>query len=441
MAVNVKAEVPQDLRAKAVAQADILESDHAFLPRTPTGLIRAAGQDSNTRTQFNTARPCTGARARLVSNSLTNRRLSLPKIGSDSPMLIVCPNCATSYDVDVASLRPAGREVRCLRCQGIWRAELPHAEKLLAAANALAPVRRAIEAVAEAVAEEAAMAVEAGSIGGGMAGNMAGSMAGDEAGEEGGPFPEIACERAIGNIAADAACTQADHPIFTPQDGEHLGALWPITPADVTAELSLGRFGNERIEAEHKKITDGLDVERAIAAQDEAAGAELVVGITTIVERRARRQRRERWRLPLPRRQLAILTLLVADAAIIGWRADLVRAMPQTASFFAQLGLPVNSRGVDFAGVAATAEEHDGAPGLVVSGTVTNSTGTTEKVPRLRFAIRNAARQEIYSWTLAPERTTLPAGEKLAFRSRIPSPPADTREVLVSFADRADLGR
>src|ERR1700677_2150383 len=68
-------------------------------------------------------------------------------------MLIVCPNCATSYDVDVATLRPDGRPVRCVRCRTVWHAELSHADKLIAAAEALAPVRRTVEAVAEAVAE------------------------------------------------------------------------------------------------------------------------------------------------------------------------------------------------------------------------------------------------------------------------------------------------
>jgi predicted Zn finger-like uncharacterized protein len=89
-------------------------------------------------------------------------------------MLIVCPNCATSYDVDVAGLRPDGRRVRCVRCRTIWHAELPHDEKLIAAADALAPVRGAVEAAAEvAKAEAAAIAeqFEAGSaeaaIGGG----------------------------------------------------------------------------------------------------------------------------------------------------------------------------------------------------------------------------------------------------------------------------------
>src|ERR1700722_6309408 len=71
-------------------------------------------------------------------------------------MLIVCPNCATSYDVEVASLRPNGRKVRCVRCKTIWQAELSHADRLMAAAEALAPVRHAVDAVAEAVAEDAA---------------------------------------------------------------------------------------------------------------------------------------------------------------------------------------------------------------------------------------------------------------------------------------------
>ena len=71
-------------------------------------------------------------------------------------MLIVCPNCATSYDLDVASLRPNGRKVRCVRCKTVWQAELSHADRLMAAAEALAPVRRTVEAMAEAAAGESA---------------------------------------------------------------------------------------------------------------------------------------------------------------------------------------------------------------------------------------------------------------------------------------------
>jgi hypothetical protein len=145
--------------------------------------------------------------------------------------------------------------------------------------------------------------------------------------------------------------------------------------------------------------------------------------------------------VPVSRLLLVVLGLLVADAVIIGRRDDLVRAMPQTAWFYAQLGLPVNLRGVDFDGVSASAEEHGNGSVLVVTGDVINGTGVTQDVPQLRFALCNTAHEEIYSWTVAPVRTTLPAGEALTFRSQHPAPPLDTQEILVSFVDRSDSQR
>ena len=72
-------------------------------------------------------------------------------------MLIVCPTCATSYDVELASLQPNGRQVRCVRCRAIWRAAPSHADKLLAAAEAIGPERQAAQAPAGAFAEESAL--------------------------------------------------------------------------------------------------------------------------------------------------------------------------------------------------------------------------------------------------------------------------------------------
>ena len=83
-------------------------------------------------------------------------------------------------------------------------------------------------------------------------------------------------------------------------------------------------------------------------------------------------------------------------------------------------------------------EEHGNNSVLVVTGDVMNGTGDTQDVPQLRFALRNAAHEEIYSWTVAP--TTLPACEALTFRSQLPAP-LDTQEVLVSFVDGADSQR
>src|SRR5205807_2778231 len=78
-------------------------------------------------------------------------------------MLIACPNCGTSYGVEMATLRPPRgwtRQVRCHRCHCVWQAELSYADKLVVVANTVAPVRRAMAAVAQAAAQPADRAAD-----------------------------------------------------------------------------------------------------------------------------------------------------------------------------------------------------------------------------------------------------------------------------------------
>ena len=60
-------------------------------------------------------------------------------------------------------------------------------------------------------------------------------------------------------------------------------------------------------------------------------------------------------------------------------------------------------------------------------------------MPRLSFAVRNAARQEIYSWTAVPPRTCCRRARAVAFRTRLASPPPDAHDVLVRFVNRHDI--
>jgi predicted Zn finger-like uncharacterized protein len=381
--------------------------------------------------------------AGLVSNSLTNPRLGLPNIASESPMLVVCPDCATSYDVDIASPRAGPWQVRCPRCQAICHAELPQATKLLAAAHALAPVRRAIEAVALTIAEESALVLEVGAPAESMTDPILEPTAADPEGQMGTAMPEMACDEAPWDAPADLPGIKADDPIFALPAQKPFAASQPAAPADIALAALFQRLEAQQVEAEAAPETfaaESRDAEEMLAAQNDAAGDELVAGLATLVAERAR-QRRGGWRLPVSRLLLVILGLLIVDAVIVGRRVDLVRVMPQTAAFYARLGLPVNLRGVDFDGVGALAEEHGNSSVLVVTGDVLNGTADVQDVPQLRLALRNAAHEEIYSWTVAPARMTLPAGEALTFRSQLPAPPLDTQEVLVSFVDRADSHR
>ena len=63
------------------------------------------------------------------------------------------------------------------------------------------------------------------------------------------------------------------------------------------------------------------------------------------------------------------------------------------------------------------------------------------EVPRLRFSLRNASGQEIYTWTALPSRSILEPGERLDFHSRLASPPADAVDVLVRFFNAQDAAR
>jgi predicted Zn finger-like uncharacterized protein len=271
-------------------------------------------------------------------------------------MLVVCPNCATPYGVEMASVRPSRgstRQLRCHHCRWTWQAEISHADKLVLAAEVVAPVRWAMAAARE--------------LG------------------RGGATP------------LDRATARSLHAFVTASARLRrviaaLGAYWD-------AQSSWKHSGNTWARLWHN-----------------------------------------RWRpaAPVPRLHLIVLVLVLVDAGIIGGRNTLVWAMPQTASFYAQLGLLVNVRGVQFARITTAAERHDGSPVLVVRGEISNQTQTIEALPDLRFAVRNLERQEIHSWTAAPARRSLAPGEALVFRTELALPPPNTRDVVVRFVDRDD---
>jgi len=61
------------------------------------------------------------------------------------------------------------------------------------------------------------------------------------------------------------------------------------------------------------------------------------------------------------------------------------------------------------------------------------------EVSRLRFAVRHDAGHEIYAWTASPMQAIPAPGERLAFRTRLASPPAEGCNLIVRFLDRRDV--
>jgi hypothetical protein len=133
-----------------------------------------------------------------------------------------------------------------------------------------------------------------------------------------------------------------------------------------------------------------------------------------------------------------MLVLVAINVSVIAWRTDVVRALPQTASFYETVGLPVNVRGLSFGNLETTVEIEEGAPTLVVSGTIANVARRAVEMPRLRFGLRTEQGHEIYAWTAPPPAQSLAPGTALPFRSRLASPPIEGKAVIVRFVNRRD---
>jgi predicted Zn finger-like uncharacterized protein len=306
-------------------------------------------------------------------------------------MLIVCPTCATSYDVELASLQPSGRQVRCVRCRAVWHAAPRRADKLLAAAEAIGPEPQVAHTPVGAFAEEPAL------------------QPADEQVADGGAW---AAPDELPADAPAAAEIDADEPV---------AAVEVEAPSIAPVDLDDGQ--------------PPIEVEATAEADPEP-----LEDIETYAARHNKRRfGRPSLHWPLSNLQSGILALLIVDAILVGWRNDVVRILPQTALFYSTLGLPVNLRGLALDSVTTTTEQHEGVPILVVEGSVLNNTRKIVDVPRLKFVVRNTANEEIYSWTAVPPRATLPPGEAVSFRSRLASPPIDGRDVLVRFVTRHDI--
>jgi predicted Zn finger-like uncharacterized protein len=125
--------------------------------------------------------------------------------------------------------------------------------------------------------------------------------------------------------------------------------------------------------------------------------------------------------------------------ALIIWRSDVVRLLPQTAAFYKMVGLDVNLRGLAFKDLKITNETVEGKPVLVIEGVIVGDTRKAVELPRLRFSVRDAQGAEIYAWNAVLEQTTLKPGERAWFKSRLAAPPPEGRNIDIRFFSKRDL--
>jgi predicted Zn finger-like uncharacterized protein len=309
-------------------------------------------------------------------------------------MLIVCPSCATSYQIDPGSVGAMGRMVRCARCRATWFASPPAAGT---------PVDAFVDGViAEAEAEQAPPAAPA-----------------------------------MREPALPAATN-----IPPPDDfGDNTRAAPETVPAVHAPEAETAHFtaADEAANADTVTITESPPLVPPIEHMPmPEPGAKADDDSESFVARRRRLQAKRQKSRRSSRWTAIVLVLFAFNVALVGARNEVVRYLPQTASLFAAIGLPVNLRQLEFENVHITRESQNGASILLVEGKIVSKAHKALDVPRLRFAARNATGQEIYVWTAKPDRNVLQPGETMDFQSSLAKPPADATDVMVRFFTAQD---
>ena len=136
---------------------------------------------------------------------------------------------------------------------------------------------------------------------------------------------------------------------------------------------------------------------------------------------------------------LAFAAFMAAATAAIAARNAIVSFAPGTAAVYADLGMPVNLRGLEIDGVRATAEQQsEEGPELLVTGEIVNLRDSETPVPDLRLALRAENGRELYVWTARGPKNRLAPHERVAFRSRLAAPSPGVRDVLVKFVAPGD---
>ena len=299
---------------------------------------------------------------------------------TDRPMLLACPNCATTYEVKPSVIGEDGRSLRCARCHIVWFAT--RSQELVFASRK--PPK---------------------------------------------PLPPM---NAAPPAAKDSPATPAP---------ENIGIVAPAAPPEVAATeqppsaAAPAEYSTPSVDAPPLSPT----APNATSTPHNVALAAEGEDIETFARRRAQNaaSRAQRFRAQFgPPAIIAVLAVIVA--ALLAWRVAIVQHAPQMASLYASIGLPVNLRELVFGEIRTATEMRDSVPVLLVEGTITSKSKFPVEVPRLRFALRNGAGQEIYSWTAIPEQSILPPGAALPFRSRLASPPSEGHDVVVRFFTKRD---
>lgn len=289
-------------------------------------------------------------------------------------MIISCPSCGASFNVQPEALGPAGRTVKCSKCAYRWRA-LP-----------------------DGTAEE-------------------------EPAAEGLGLPPDAAPGAP-DPAAPVAASSAQDP----------GALAEqLRESDRAAESEPPAGGTDSPPAPSFRLREALGVGEDDAADDDAGDAET----TSRADRKRRSPARKPRGSSAKVISLFALVLLIAGLVSVGtlMKQEVMMWLPATQRLYAMIGVEPDflGRGLQIIEPKPKKEIDGNDEILVVEGEVRNTANEAVDVPLMRGALLDKAGKELHIWTFTAAKPRIAPGEAARYRTEFRNPPAAAESLDITF--------
>ena len=234
------------------------------------------------------------------------------------------------------------------------------------------------------------------------------------------------------------------------------GNIWLQKPQDEVAadepedvnvpEETAEEFAGDASEEIDTNVLEGYLADWEEAAEVPETGDEDIVDIESEAQRLASASRRasaeyadRRAERSAATRGWGKLAACIVVFVVGGYffQVPIVKQFPAAAALYAQIGMDVNIRGLEFRNLTYKREFENGIPVLAIKGEVVNITGDSLNIPRLRFGLLDQVDQEIYHWSMQLKGKPLEPNQGVPFTTRLAAPPAAARHVQVMFAKGA----
>lgn len=131
-----------------------------------------------------------------------------------------------------------------------------------------------------------------------------------------------------------------------------------------------------------------------------------------------------------------IITFIIAYVL----RVDIVKTLPTSAHIYAQFGVDVNTRGLEFKTIRYKRDTEAGRPILRVTGEIVNITGNRVEIPTVVFAFRDERGAELYYLPRKLKVDELPPGHQMPFSIMLPTPSKLVHSFELRFAKKGREG-